>query len=121
MKSILNHVPSAKKTSQLDFSSVLVVYQVEKNLWRGFIMPLDVTGEAESKEQVTSILEELTSSYIDGLETYGNPSHLSDVPLSNILDVNKWSKISQDLTNKLLNKISEINTPDYYAKAQLPS
>lgn len=121
MKSIIDRLIGAQNKTQFDFSSVLVVYQIEPQLWRGFVMPFDITYEAESKDEVVDILRQMTEVYVDGLKEYNNPTHLSDVPLSNGLDTNKWISISQDLTNKLLNKISRVDTTDYYAEAQLPA
>jgi hypothetical protein len=98
-----------------DYSSVMVVYQTEDRIWRGFVMPFDITFE------VIDVLKEMTDVYVDGLKKYNHPNHLSDVPLSSDQDNKKWLEVSQELTNKLLNRISKVDSPSYYAEAQLPA
>lgn len=112
---------SGQTQKKFEYSSVMVVYKTEDTTWRGFVMPFDITFEAESREKVVQVLRDMTNSYVEGLKDYNSPEHLSNVPLSYEKDTQKWLTISQDLTNKLLNRISKIESPDYYAEAQLPA
>ena len=118
LSSILN---SVKKTQSFDFSSVTITYKTNTGTWRGFVMPYDLTYEADTKETVIQILKDMTNSYIEGLEKNNNPSHLNNVPLSDKKDKVMWSEISNEVTNKLLNKVRSFQGDNYYAKAQLPS
>jgi predicted RNase H-like HicB family nuclease len=120
MQSLINKIKKSA-VPQVDFSSVMVVYKAEEGLWRGFVMPFDITYEAETREAVVSVLKEMIDMYVDGLREYKSPKHLSDVPLSNTSDIKKWMSISQELTNKLLNKVKVFEGSDYYAEAQLPA
>ena len=105
-----------------NFSSVMVVYQVDKNTWRGFVVPYDITFEADDKDTVISVLREMTDSYVDGLKTYNNPNHLSIVPLSDESDQNKFNEIQQNLFfDKLFKGVSKVDTEDYYAEAKSPT
>ncbi len=121
MRAILNKIIGEKSRTVFDYTSVMVVYQLDKTTWRGFVMPFDITFEAESRDKVIEVLRDMVNSYIDGLKEYNNSSNLSNVPLSYEHDLKKWHDISLDLTNKLLNKVSRVDTSDYYAEAQLPA
>ena len=84
-------------------------------------MPFDITFEAETRSEVVKVLRDMITSYVEGLAEYKNPEHLSNVPLSADPDQKKWHSISEDLTNKLLNRISKVDSSEYYAEAQLPA
>jgi len=119
MRALLEQIGISSK--RLDYSSVMVVYQTGEHSWRGFVVPFDITFEAETKREVVSALRDMIDSYVDGLHQYHNPAHLENVPLSYEPDRQKWFAISQGLIVKLMNKVREVDTPDYYAEAQLPA
>lgn len=119
MRALLDKIGVTSK--KLDYSSVMVIYQVEEKVWRGFVVPFDITFEAETKNEVKIALRDMISSYVDGLHQYHNPVHLENVPLSFETDRQKWSKISQELLISLLGKENKVDSADYYAEAQLPA
>tara|TARA_B100000745_G_scaffold267052_1_gene192606 strand:- start:258 stop:617 length:360 start_codon:yes stop_codon:yes gene_type:complete len=112
---------SAKKTRALDFAAVTITYETDQGTWRGFVMPFDVTFEADTQQEVTDILKEMTDSYMEGLQEHGAPVHLSKVPLSDETDKSKWAEISNEVTNNLLHKVSKFSGNNYYAEAKLPT
>ena len=118
MQSLINKFIGEKT---VDFSSVIVTYQTDEGLWRGFVMPFDITYEAEDRDTVVQVLKDMHVSYVDGLRKYDNPEHLANVPLSHAEDSKKWQSISIELINKLRSNISKIETSSYYAEAQLPA
>lgn len=119
MYQILNKITGVK--SIVDYSSVMVIYQTSEGSWRGFVVPFDITYEAETKSEVKKVLHDMIFSYVQALKEYDNPSHLADVPLSDNEDEKKWSRISWDVFSQLKNNISRIERNDYYAEAQLPA
>lgn len=121
MTSILDRVIKKVYQKKLDYSSVMIVYQTDEETWRGFVVPFDITFESDSKEEVISVLKNMINSYVEGLHEYKNPTHLEIVPLSYEEDLKKWSSVSQELSVNLMNKISKIESTDYYAEAQLPA
>lgn len=110
-----------KNQEKIDYSSVLVAYKVKDGVWRGFVHPFDITYESATKKEVVSVLKDMLDAYVDGLHRYGNPAHLSNVPLSHTSDSAKWQRISIDLMSKLQAGIPKVVTKDYYAEAQLPA
>jgi hypothetical protein len=119
MNSILERLTG--KVVGSDYSSVIVVYQASETLWRGFVVPFDITYEAESKDEVVQVLRDMLDSYIAALHQYDSPKHLTNVPLSFEGDAVKWSKISWEVFSKLKKNISKFDQTDYYAEAQLPA
>lgn len=119
MNSILKKFIGSNKT--VDYSSVMVVYKTPEGLWRGFVVPFDITYEAQSKEEVHSVLKDMIASYVEALNMYNHPKHLIDVPLSDKEDETKWSRISWDIFTAMKQNISRIEKSDYYAEAQLPA
>lgn len=107
------------KNPTLPCSSFLVTYQSKSGSWRGFVMPYDITFEADSKNKVVEVLKEMTDSYTEGLNNYDNPIHLANVPLSDEEDQTKFNEIGHDLINKLLAKEIKIDSSTYYAEAKL--
>ncbi len=120
MQKLLNKI-IGRKEKEVAYSSVIVTYVSESGMWRGFVMPYDITYEAETKEKVVKVLRDMISSYRSALHEYNRPSHLADVPFSYAEDEKKWHTISIEVTNKLLNRVAKIESPDYYAEAQLPA
>lgn len=107
---------------QLRYSSASVVYKSEiSGLWRGFVLPYDITYEASTREEVITVLREMVESYEDALRKYGHPGHLRMVPLSDPEDIRKNQEISTELMNNLLAGHSKVEHPKYYAEAKLPS
>ncbi len=121
MRALLDKLMRNKTQTSLDYSSVMVVYQVDKDTWRGFVLPFDITFESGTRDEVVTVLRDMTSSYVEGLREYKSPEHLANVPLSYEPDLHKFQDISGDLMNKLLNKVSRIESIDYYAEAQQPA
>jgi len=112
-------IVSDKQTTE--FSSIIVTYQSEEGLWRGFVVPFDITFEASSRDEVLSVLKDMQSSYLEGLKKYDNAPHLANVPLSHLEDNRKWQDILIELMNKLHSGVSKIENSDYYAEAQIPA
>lgn len=104
---------------EIAYSTVIVTYLSENGMWRGFVMPYDLTYEADSRNKVIKVLQDMISSYRTALDEYDRPSHLTDVPLSYEEDQGKWEAISNDVINKLLNGVDRIQTSDYYVEAQV--
>jgi len=119
MNAILKKLTGSKDT--VDYSSVMVVYKTDESTWRGFVVPYDITYEADSKEQVREVLNSMIASYCEALHQYNNPAHLTEVPLSDKDDEKKWSKISWDVFMNLKKSVSKIEQTDYYVEAQLPA
>ncbi|OGJ70812.1 hypothetical protein A3G69_00935 [Candidatus Peribacteria bacterium RIFCSPLOWO2_12_FULL_53_10] len=118
MQKLLNRIIGKQ---EVVYSSVIVTYLSESGMWRGFVMPYDITYEADTREKVVAVLQDMTHSYRLALGEYNKPTHLADVPLSYVEDRQKWDEISMNVVNKLLNRVDKIETPDYYAEAQLPA
>lgn len=106
---------------KVDFSSVMVIYETPTGTQRGFVVPFDLTYEADTKNEVQTVLKDMIASYVDALEIYKSPKHLADLPLSDKDDETKWSRISWDIFIALKKGVSKIERPDYYAEAQLPA
>ncbi len=123
MKNQLETLAKSPTRDKSDQSSILVVYpSKEDGAWRGFVVPYDITFEAEDKEKVIEVLKDMTASYVDGLDQYSNPEHLSVVPLTYEPDKEKWNSISQSVLSKFVSKVTrKIESPDFYAEAQLSS
>jgi len=119
MNSILKKLTRHRDT--VDYSSVMVIYKSDDSSWRGFVVPYDITYEADTKEEVREVLSNMIPSYTEALAIYNNPSHLADIPLSDKEDETKWSRISWDVLKKLKSRVSKIEQSDYYAEAQLPA
>lgn len=119
MNSILKKLTGTKDI--VDFSSVMVIYKSHESTWRGFVVPFDITYEADSREEVREVLNNMIHSYLEALQEYDNPDHLAVVPLSDKEDEKKWSNISWDVFTKLKKSVSKIEQSDYYAEAQLPA
>jgi len=117
MQSLVNRLREEK----LKYSSIMVTYKTESGSWRGFVVPFDVTYEADTKEEVETVLHEMIESYLQALRIYKNPNHLNQVPLSHPDDQRKWSSIGVEVFNKLSHKASKIVGANYYAEAQLPA
>ena len=118
MQKLLNKIIGRKETA---YSSVIVTYISESGMCRGFVMPYDLTYEAETREKVIEVLQNMISSYRLALDEYNRPPHLADIPLSYAEDQKKWRTISSDVMNKLLNRVAKIESTNYYAEAQLPA
>lgn len=98
---------------------VKVAYESMSGLWRGFVMPYDITYEAKTKEDVIEALNDMVELHREALEKYNNPSHLRDRPLSDEEDRKKYLEISWDLFNRFLKKEPIIQGRNYYAEAKL--
>ncbi len=107
--------------TQLPFSSVSISYKTKTGLWRGFVLPYDVTYESTSQQKVMEVLKEMVEVYEEGLELYGHPDHLKNVLISSQEDMEKWNEISQEVTRNLLANNPVIKTAHYYAEAKLPA
>ena len=68
MRTFLNKLMGTNSQTNVGYATVMVVYQLDKNTWRGFVMPFDITFEGETREQVVTILKNMIGSYIDGLK-----------------------------------------------------
>lgn len=106
---------------KLDYSSVIVAYVSKEGLWRGFVMPYDITYEADSRQKVVTVLRKMLVQYEKGLKRYNHPAHLLTVPLSDKEDQAKLSKISMELVNGMLTKKLKNVGADFYAEAKLPA
>lgn len=107
---------------QLPYSSLTISYRSEGGLWRGFVMPYDLTYEASTKEEVVKVLKEMIGSYEEALRDYDHPAHLCDVPFSQEEDRRKFASIGLQLIEKLVaNHARPVEGPDYYAEAKLPA
>lgn len=103
-------------------STITVSYKAKEGFWRGFVLPYDVTYEADSKDKVMNVLKDMVSSYEQGLRKYNNPPHLKNVPiLSSPEDNQKWREISVDVVNNFLVNKLKISGSDYYAETKLPA
>ncbi len=122
MNNFLNKTVKKEITiPQLNCSSISVVYKSKNGTYRGFVQPYDITYEADTQEKVLEVLKEMIIEYEEGLKKYEYPSHLSQVPLSDEEDKEKFNNISPHLLKNLLKKIYKIVTPNYYAEAKLPA
>lgn len=108
-----------KKTTKLDCTAVSVVYKSKNGSYRGFVQPYDITYEGETRDQVLSVLKDMTTQYEEGLKRYNNPSHLASVPLSDEEDREKLNDIFPGLMRQLVAKHFKVITPEYYAEAKL--
>ena len=85
---------------------IKVVYSVNKDLWRGFCFPFDVTCEAETKGKAEKILEDSVSVYVEGLERHGYPDHLSLRSLSDPRDRGAFAIVNkivvEDIKRRML-------------------
>ncbi len=109
------------KTIKLDCSAVNIVYKSKNGLYRGFVQPYDITYEGKTREKVLSVLKDMTTQYEEGLKKYNSPSHLSNVPLTDEEDKEKWNNISPSLMQQFVTKHFTITTPDYYAEVKVPA
>jgi hypothetical protein len=109
------------KKTDIDYSSVMVVYQTPDKSWRGFVVPFDITFEADTKKEVVQVLNDMIHSYVEGLKKYEHPAHLTCVPLSYQGDASMWSRVSIEVFSKLRQNIRKQESVDYYAEAQVPA
>lgn len=99
---------------QVDCSCVIVVYKSKNGSWRGFAHPYDVTTEASTKERAFTAVEEMVEAYADALKKYDFPKHLTNKPLSDGEDRDKFNELALDF----LFKQGHLEGPDYYAKTK---
>ncbi len=116
---IKKKVATSKK--QMPVSSISVVYKSQQGMWRGFVVPYDVTYEGNSKKKVLEILQSMRDLYVQGLYRYNSPTHLSDVPLSDDEDIKVFNRISPELLKRTLTGNFKFESKDLYAEAQLPA
>jgi hypothetical protein len=100
------------------FSNVIIAYKSKSGLWRGFVLPYNITFEAETRDEVIMVLKEMSESYNEGLNKHESPAHLVSVPLSEEEDISKYSEISMDLMSNLKAGKEKIFAPNYYAEAE---
>ncbi len=82
-----NKVSSARfKQEGVAFNALLVVYEVEKTAWRGFVHPYGETTEADSKEEAIKKLRALTDAYYNTLVKYNSPVNLVNGHLEDVED-----------------------------------
>ena len=113
--------PQVTEVTEVTVTSIVVAYVAESGMWRGFVVPYDLTYEAETKEKVLEVLHDMIVSYRAALDKYNRPAHLSEVPLSFEEDQKKWSVVGLDIVNRLREKVDTISAPHYYAEAQFPA
>jgi hypothetical protein len=116
-----NIIFTQKGQEVLPCSSIAVSYESKEGSWRGFVIPYDLTYEADTKEEVMKVLQDMVLSYEDALKEYGSPSHLASVPLTVDEDINKFDKIRNDLISKIKSHKFTISSASYYAEAKLPA
>jgi hypothetical protein len=116
-----NIIFTQKGQEVLPCSSVSVSYESKEGSWRGFVIPYDLTYEADTKEAVMKVLQDMVLSYEAALKEYGSPSHLASVPLTDEEDISKFHKIKNDLVSKLKSNKLTIRSASYYAEAKLPA
>ena len=121
MSNLISSKIKNKSMPKLDCTAVSVVYKSKNGLYRGFVQPYDITYEGKTRDQVMSVLKNMTIQYEEGLRRYDNPSHLSSVPLSDEEDREKLNDIFPGLMRQLVSKHFKVVTPDYYAEAKLPA
>ncbi len=76
------------------------IYKTKDGLWRGFVVPYDITHEAKTKKEVEEVLPKLVELYEEGLAKYKNPSHLVSVPLSDKEDINEFQVWAKNMVGK---------------------
>ncbi len=84
-----------------EVAPLIVVYQSDKDLWKGFVNPYGETVEAVTKEEAVEKMRDLTAAYKETAEEYGNPKHLVYAGLGDILDREVFSFV---VNNKELMK-----------------
>lgn len=103
----------------VDFDALLIVYEVEKGEWRGFVHPYGESIDGDSKEEVISKLRDLTDSYYETLKRYDFPSHLVQGGLVNEMDryVFSWVVGNKSFMSQIHSKAGKADSTYCYVEA----
>ncbi|MCX6807685.1 MAG: hypothetical protein NTZ80_02710, partial [Patescibacteria group bacterium] len=74
---------------------MMVVYKTNRNTWRGFCAPFDVSGEFRTEKGAKDGLIEMVEIYMNGLKEFSYPNHLVNKRLSNPEDVVVHEKLKK--------------------------
>ena len=86
---------------------ILVAYHTKEGDWRAFCSPFDVSCNAPSAKEAMGRLEGLIDLYVEGLEKYNYPEHLSIKQISDSEDRAVFGKVKKQLADKIKKKIIE--------------
>lgn len=105
-----------------NFNALLVVYEAEKDIWRGFAYPYGETIEAKSKKKALEALRTLTEAYYNSIKRYESPDHLVNGSLSNLMDKNvfSWVVSNKSFMDKIHSKASRMDSTYCYVEAYKP-
>lgn len=111
-KTAINNSSLMKKSKNVDFSAILVVYKSKEGYWKAFAHPYDVLAQAETKEKALKRLKGLVEVYHAEIKKYDFPSHLVNVPLTDLEDREMFDKVVRDA----IDQKGIIEKENYYAE-----
>jgi hypothetical protein len=96
MNSMTTHSSTASKT----IDPIMMVYRTSSNTWRGFVHPYNISTETKTRKAAVDALRAMNALYVEALEEYNYPAHLSFKELLNSADKAFYEKSITSL-NKL--------------------
>lgn len=123
LQNTARRVFSARFRSKIEsFNALLIVYEVEKGTWRGFVYPYGETIEANTKKKTLKTLRSLVEAYYKTAKQYDFPEHLVNGGLTNPMDktVFNWAVRNKDFMDKAHSKSGVVDSKYYYAETFKP-
>ena len=98
---------------------LIVVYELEKGSWRGFVHPYGETTEASSKKIAIGKIHSLAEGYRNVLKKYGSPIHLVHGGLGKLSDreVFSWVVGNKLVMEQVHSNVGKVDSKHFYVEA----
>jgi len=112
---VRNRVPGLSASVE----PLIVVYELEKGSWRGFVHPYGETTEASSKKSAIGKIHALAEGYRSVLKKYGSPIHLVHGGLGKLSDreVFSWVVGNKLVMEQVHSNVGKVDSKHFYVEA----